>query len=216
MRIFFIITIIIATHNTYSQTNWIAWSHHASDTEVVNGLSFGVGSYISKYSDVNGIKFDIPGLGVFLPMGLGEDPYNPGHVQSDSLILSRYLDKKSSIKLYELPSTNGLYLSLTGDREELVNGISINPIGGLVEVSNGLNINGIMGFNTISNGLTISLFILSTGTLNGVSISLYSNSTVELNGVQIGLFNTSFKTSGLQIGLWNKNEMRTLPIVNWN
>lgn len=216
MRYLLLLATILAFNKSYSQTKWLIWSHHDFDTEEINGISFGVGSFITKDSDVNGIKFDFPGLGIFLPGGIGGDPFNPSHLKNDSLTLQLYLNKKQSVEKDELITTNGIFLSLTGDKEAKVNGLSLNPIGGITEVSNGLNVNGFMGFVTINNGLCTSLLYLSSGTSNGVSISLLYNSTIELNGIQIGLFNTSFKTRGVQFGLWNKNEKRSLPFINWN
>jgi hypothetical protein len=35
-------------------------------------------------------------------------------------------------------------------------------------------------------------------------------------GVQIALFNSSMNFKGIQIGLWNKNQKRSLPFINWN
>lgn len=216
MRYLLFVATILAFNTSYSQTKWLIWSHHDLDTEEINGISFGVGSFIPKGSKVNGVKLDFPGLGLFLPSGIGDDPFNPSYLKNDSLTLQFFLNKKKSIEEDKLITTNGIFLSLTGDVESIVNGFSLNPIGGITEVSNGLNVNGFMGFVTINNGLCTSLLYLSTGTSNGVSISLLYNSTIELNGIQIGLFNTSFKTRGVQFGLWNKNEKRSLPFINWN
>lgn len=212
----FVLALTSLTH-CHAQTKWLLWSHHHFDTETVNGISLGVGRFITKYADVNGVKIDIPGLGVFVPMGIGEDPYNPSYIENDSITLSRYDNSKESfVTLSDSSVTNGLFLSLTGDVEYCVNGVSLHPIGGRVELSNGMMLSGIMSFVTISNGWSASLFILSSGTTNGLTTSLFHNSTIELNGLQISLFNTSFRTKGVQIGLWNKNEKRSLPFINWN
>jgi hypothetical protein len=37
-----------------------------------------------------------------------------------------------------------------------------------------------------------------------------------MRGLQIGIFNASKHTKGVQLGIWNKNEKRKLPIINWN
>lgn len=201
----------------FCQTKWLIWSHHDFDTETVNGVSLGVGRFISKYSDVNGIKIEIPGLGFLVPIGVDDDPYNPNYIKNDSIRLFKYYHEiKDSIHMDDNSVTNGLFLSLSGDVEDVVNGLSLHPIGGKVVLSNGVVISGIMGFVTISNGWSTSLFFQSSGTTNGITTSLFANSTIELYGVQISLFNTSFKTKGVQIGLWNKNEKRSLPLINWN
>jgi hypothetical protein len=35
-------------------------------------------------------------------------------------------------------------------------------------------------------------------------------------GLQIGFVNKTIKLKGFQIGLWNKNGERSLPLINWN
>ncbi|HRI00559.1 MAG TPA: hypothetical protein PK006_05865 [Saprospiraceae bacterium] len=210
------IILLVSKLDTYSQKRWIIWSHHEQNIDLINGVSLGIGSYISKKSDVNGIKLDIPGIGIFVPMGLGEDPFRPPDIISDSIIIKKHLDRIEIMKLDGLNKTNGIFISLTGDKEDLVNGIVINPVGGSVEISNGINLTGIIGLVTLGNGLSLSAFMLSAGTINGLSIASLFNSAVMLNGLQIGLYNRSSKTKGFQIGLWNKNEKRSLPIFNWN
>lgn len=36
-----------------------------------------------------------------------------------------------------------------------------------------------------------------------------------MKGVQIGLVNNAAKLRGFQIGLWNTNQKRSLPLFNW-
>lgn len=38
----------------------------------------------------------------------------------------------------------------------------------------------------------------------------------EFKGLQIGIRNKSDNMKGIQIGLWNVNGKRKLPIINWN
>ncbi len=96
---------------------------------------------------------------------------------------------------------NGLCISTSNFESTLMNGIELSFSG-----SN----------SVVTNGITISPFYNYNGEANGLSVGLVGNNAGALNGAQIGLFNRSSETKGLQIGLWNKNEKRSLPFINWN
>ena len=49
--------------------------------------------------------------------------------------------------------------------------------------------------------------------MNDVSIGIIKSNVT--NGVQIGVLNKAKNLKGLQIGLWNKNQHRSLPFINW-
>jgi len=83
----------------------------------------------------------------------------------------------------------------------IVNGLDINITGSLESKTNGLTISLVMNKHYISNGLTFALI---------------GNHDTKCNGVQIGLINSAVDLKGLQIGLWNKNQKRNMPIINWN
>lgn len=215
MKLFSALILLLLYQTSYCQKRWLLWTHHDGKIEVVNGLSFGIGSYLEKRSDVNGIKFDIPGIGLFLPMGISADPY---FQENDSLTWVEYEKKLDSLysNNSNLLKTNGIYISASGDGEGIVNGFNIHPIGGLTKISNGVLLSGIMGFGTKVNGLSITGIYSSLGNSNGLIISGLYNYVVEMRGVQIALFNKSVKTRGFQIGLWNINEKRKLPLINWS
>tara|TARA_B100000378_G_C18009062_1_gene399967 strand:+ start:191 stop:844 length:654 start_codon:yes stop_codon:yes gene_type:complete len=209
----FILSLLSLCNLTYSQTKWPIWSHHDFDADRVNGLSFGLGSYIDKYTDVNGLKIDIPGIGVFIPMGLGSDPY---FESTDSLTIKHFKELQIQLTDSIIFTTNGCYLSLSGDSEGEINGLSVHPIGGKNQISNGISIFGIMGFSTLNQGLMMTVLYSSVSKSKGMIISGMINQVVSMDGLQIGLFNRSLITKGVQIGLWNRNEKRSLPIINWN
>jgi hypothetical protein len=52
--------------------------------------------------------------------------------------------------------------------------------------------------------------------VNGLTIGLLGNHDVRCNGVQIGLSNASTDLRGFQLGLWNRNQSRSLPFINWS
>ena len=37
-----------------------------------------------------------------------------------------------------------------------------------------------------------------------------------MRGLQIGVVNKSKNLRGIQIGIWNVNQKRRLPLINWN
>ncbi|MFT6127643.1 MAG: hypothetical protein ACJAVA_002135 [Flavobacteriaceae bacterium] len=43
-----------------------------------------------------------------------------------------------------------------------------------------------------------------------------NNQAKTMNVIQIGLFNKTYQSTGLQIGLWNKNQDRSRPLINWS
>jgi hypothetical protein len=51
---------------------------------------------------------------------------------------------------------------------------------------------------------------------NGLTFAFIGNHDTKCKGIQIGLINSAVDLKGLQIGLWNKNQKRSMPIINWN
>jgi len=210
-RLLGIVLALFVAKQAQSQDYWLIWTHHDSRVERIHGLSLGFGTFLNKRCDVNGIKFDAPGLGVFVPIGLGSKPY---YFENDSITLANL--KSFDHKDQELYTTNGLYLSLSGDLEEKVNGISIHPIAGRNKVSNGLSISGLYAMNDVYRGLMLSCLFSSSAISEGLSIAGLYNYCIKLRGVQIGLFNKALDSKGVQFGLWNVNERRQSPFINWN
>lgn len=84
-----------------------------------------------------------------------------------------------------------------------------------IETANGLIIAGGSTNSYKSNGIIVSGMMNSTEYLNGVQLSTYNEITTKGVGFQIGICNVAKNFRGLQIGLWNKNDKRSLPILNW-
>lgn len=105
---------------------------------------------------------------------------------------------------------NGLNIS-TGNKFKTFNGLSIAPLGTLADRQNGVSV-GIINASNDLNGLTVGLYNQSVQ-LDGLQIGLV-NQSMKNHGLQIGIFNRSY-SKGFQLGLWNKNSKRTLPILNW-
>lgn len=64
-------------------------------------------------------------------------------------------------------------------------------------------------------GVSLSGIYNINTSINGLAISLICNKNRDCTGLEIGLINNSLKLRGLQIGLWNKNQKRSLPLLNW-
>ncbi|WP_454047234.1 LA_2272 family surface repeat-containing protein [Chryseobacterium sp. Marseille-Q8038] len=162
----------------------------------VNGILF-------KYYDeedhfkpkkVNGLGMGFNVMGIFLPplmlFTLQPDHWN---LNNDYVILPR--EKMNTI--------NGLQLSL----------INMEPT-----VTNGLEINISSNVNTyaVTNGMSVSPFFNLHHEMKGVSVAPLANIGQKCRGIQIGLYNKCKDFRGIQIGGWNENGRRKLPLINWN
>ncbi|RXM37944.1 hypothetical protein BOQ62_19810 [Chryseobacterium sp. CH21] len=159
----------------------------------VNGLLF-------KYFDeedhfkpkkVNGLGMGFNFVGIFLPPLMLFNLQLPGNY--DYIIVPR--GKMNTI--------NGLQLSL----------INMEPT-----VTNGLEINISSNVNTyaVTNGISVSPFFNLHHEMKGVSVAPLANIGKKCRGIQIGLYNKCDDFTGIQIGGWNENGRRKLPLINWN
>lgn len=96
-----------------------------------------------------------------------------------------------------------------------INGLNLNLVNFKPMVTNGLYF-GVTSIRNITNGISFSVLRNRNSKINGISLSLLGNHDVSCNGIQIGLINTTSNLKGIQIGLWNKNEKRQFPFINWN
>lgn len=159
----------------------------------VNGILF-------KYYDeedhfkpkrVNGLGMGFNFIGIFLPPLMLFNLQLPGNY--DYVVVPR--EKMNKI--------NGLQLSL----------INMEPT-----VTNGLEINVSSNINTyaVTNGMSISPFFNLHHEMKGVSVAPLANVGQKCRGIQIGLYNKCSDFRGIQIGGWNENGKRKLPLINWN
>lgn len=105
---------------------------------------------------------------------------------------------------------NGLNIS-AGNKFKNFNGISIAPLGTLADTQNGFSA-GLVNASNDLNGLVVGAYNQSVK-LDGIQIGLV-NQAIKNRGLQIGVFNRSY-SKGFQLGLWNKNAKRSLPVFNW-
>jgi len=159
----------------------------------VNGILF-------KYFDeedhfkpkkVNGLGMGFNFVGIFLPPLMLFNLQPPGN--HDYVIVPR---KKMN-------TINGLQLSI----------INMEPT-----VTNGLEINVSSNINTyaVTNGMSVSPFFNVHHEMKGVSVAPLANIGQKCRGIQIGLYNQCKDFRGIQIGGWNENGRRKLPLINWN
>lgn len=80
----------------------------------------------------------------------------------------------------------------------------------------GLAINGFMSGMTEVNGVQITGLLNVNQEFKGLMIGGLYNTSVKGRGLQIGLVNICKDLKGIQLGIWNVNSKRKLPLINWN
>jgi hypothetical protein len=165
------------------------WPKHLSDTVV-----FGTKPYLKNYPIIYGTELNISPITILASGLIILHSFTPEfHQPPDG----------SAVDLcyVQFKTIHGLRISFFDIEPSIVNGLDCNLTG---------------SFDSKTNGVTISLFVNRHLTSNGVTFGLLGNHDVECHGLQIGLFNSTNELRGIQIGLWNRNEKRALPLVNWN
>ncbi|WP_264536048.1 LA_2272 family surface repeat-containing protein [Flavobacterium sp. N1736] len=200
----------------------------------VNGLVFGLGHIENKnieYQTINGINIEAnpaPAAGAFYAficlMHLDEKIRNNkinGIVKTtdeDFKIKSvRYAPDLqlnglniSSGCFFTMTSMNGLNIS-AGNKFNNFNGLSITVLGTIADHQNGLSL-GIYNANNDLTGSTIGIYNLSYQ-LSGLHLGVFNQTRIN-RGLQIGILNKS-NSKGFQLGLWNINNKRSMPFLNW-
>jgi len=198
------------------------WITHSKNVDII-GVSFaalpkGVLKNDTTLTRTYGLRIEPSIFGFFSPL----IPRSPVSTSEES-----YLQKQNEA-LTEI--INGINLSSGTFGETKVNGISggfflqylyhmngiaFSGMGNLIEKHNGIGLS-VLGNDAFkSNGLLIGLGN-STSHFNGIQIG---GRNIILNkgiGIQIGIFNQAKNFKGIQLGVWNENEKRKLPFINWN
>ena len=180
------------------------WTFHQRNINI-HGISLGIGSIRGKprYTNTNGIKIEIIGAGIAMPL----IPQSPVANSEEGYL--RLKNEPISEKI------NGLSLSLTGTVCDCVtNGVSAGLVGQINYQVNGFSGSILMNFTQIHNGIQMA-FVNESYYMNGLQIGAINVGHVA-TGIQIGIFNKSNNLKGIQIGLWNINQKRKLPLINWN
>jgi hypothetical protein len=175
----------------------VAWFSPSKAT-LVNGVMFNVFPVMinedtKNWPRINGIEIEISPLSIFFPFLAAIYSLDPETHQP-------IYDTIQPLNKSDFKEINGLHIGLGDTESKWVNGIDISATG---------------SFDSYVNGASISLIMNKHWKINGISIAVIGNHDIETNGVQISLINSSLKLCGFQIGLWNKNQKRSLPFINW-
>jgi hypothetical protein len=183
---------LISQNDTRQKKNrFLLWTYHHKNTQT-HGLSVGLGSIPNKSRNVitNGVKIEAIGVGLFVAL----TPFSP---------ISESKEMFDSLRKQTL--------------SEQINGISLSLSGTACNCeTNGITLGGWAHYNYRVNGVSGVLWVNFTEIIRGVQFSLLWNDSFETKGVQIGLVNRSKNLKGFQFGLWNINQKRKLPLINWN
>ena len=200
-QFFLIMTILISSlmhsQDSLSHTNEKAKVFGVSPskkTKNVNGVLLKYYDEIDneiKPKKVNGLGMGFNFLGIFLPPLMLFNLQLPG--SNDYVIIPR--EKMNTI--------NGLQLSLINMEPTVTNGLEIN-------VSSNINTYAVI------NGMSVSPFFNLHHEMKGVSVAPLAIIGQKCRGIQIGLYNQCKDFRGIQIGGWNENGKRKLPLINWN
>ncbi|MFC0427291.1 LA_2272 family surface repeat-containing protein [Chryseobacterium scophthalmum] len=203
---FFLIMTILISSLMHSQDSL----SHKNEKAKVFGVSpskktKNVNGVLLKYYDeidneikpkkVNGLGLGFNGLGVFFPVLL---LVNIGSIDSWEINNSDFEDLPKKMN-----TINGMQLSIINMEPTVTNGF---------ELSLSSNISA----PSVINGVSVSPLYNFHHTTNGVTVSTFANVSKKCRGLQVALINVCKDSKGLQIGFWNENEKRKLPLINWN
>lgn len=173
----------------------VVWFTPSSAREI-NGLNIGIQSFGMNRDSVRiaGLNLNADLLSAIFTM------YLP------------FLPRDSTRRLKNMPDTISY-----SEAVDKMYGVSISGGGilgpGLVR---GATINGLWCMVTVMDGVCITGLFNRIGEFRGLAIGSLGNSSIKGTGLQIGLVNKCKHLKGVQIGLWNENSKRKLPLINWN
>lgn len=115
-------------------------------------------------------------------------------------------------------SLNNDYGVVPESKMNKINGVQLSLINMEPTVTNGLEINVSSNINTcvVTRGVAVSPILNFHHEIKGVSVAPLANVGQKCRGLQIGLYNSCKNFRGIQIGAWNENGKRKLPLINWN
>lgn len=113
---------------------------------------------------------------------------------------------------------NDDYVIVPREKMNTINGLQLSLINMEPTVTNGLEISVSSNMDTyaVTNGMSVSPFFNLHHEMKGVSVAPLANIGHKCRGIQIGLYNKCDDFRGIQIGGWNENGRRKLPLINWN
>ena len=188
----------VTTSLSAQDRKYVMWYSPSKATDVygvmLNFFPREVGDF-PDYS-VYGVELDLNPLGLFTSMLMVFEALDPELHQPDGTVegLEKYPPAYVK-KIYGL-QVGTMYAA----GESIIYGLDIS-LWSFESTVNGASISGVMNKQYIVNGLTVATL---------------GNHNISCHGVQIGLINTCSDLQGVQFGLWNVNQRRKLPLINWN
>jgi hypothetical protein len=166
-----------------------------SNVDTINGLSIGLlsATFTGRSLTIRGVNVNVDLLSAFATLyGLFEIP----------------LDNR----VIDLPDSDQ-----ENDRRYHLSGVSLSA-GGLIPGwrVKGVCLNGGICIISAASGLLVTGTQNQTGEFNGVEISGLRNKSIKGRGMQVAIINVCRDFKGVQLGLWNVNSKRRLPLINWN
>ena len=181
-----------------SKRKYIAWISPSNATHVY-GLMFNFWPQIdsdrySSYPIIYGAEINLNPIGLLVPFPLAVMSLDPNAHKAP-------IEDVDSIDFNTFKKVHGFQIGLINMEPTIISGLDINASG---------------SFESKINGVTISAVMNKQYIVNGLTFGIIGNHNTVCNGVQIGIINSCRQLKGLQFGLWNKNQNRSLPIINWN
>jgi len=212
MRFFLAIALVFSFHYNYCQSPIDSQYNRScivgvwpSQITNVNGLMLNFWSKETTAAQLTEGKPKLPttnGLEINLnPIGPFAAVMTMFHFPFEKEFRNPSKDSINYLNISNYKKINGIQLALLNMEPTKMNGIEFHLVGSI---------------ESVVNGLSISVLLSKKDKLNGLGIGVLGNFDTEVNGVQIGLINKTHKLKGIQIGLWNTNEKRSLPFINWN
>ncbi|MGY6647324.1 LA_2272 family surface repeat-containing protein [Wenyingzhuangia sp. IMCC45574] len=217
---------MIGQDTTPKKTRGPIWFTHSENTNIV-GMSLGfypTSSFmLSKKNSTNtyGLRIEATPLSVLYLLFSNNSisRNNTSHQQklTNGDVTQKVYGINISTGTPEEIDSHGISITGLMHQSRKNNGISIAGITNSIERANGIV--AAFGGNGIyeGNGIMISgPWGNHTKIFNGIQIGFDNHILQKGNGIQIGIYNEAKNFKGIQLGLWNKNQKRSLPIINWN
>lgn len=199
------------------------WTTHSKNTDIL-GVAF---SLMPKqlFKDTTltrtyGLRIEPSVAAILFPL-IPKSPISSSIDEFEAVMEAHIVEKVNGVNLssgtFGEVNINGLSACFFGQYVYRINGVGVSIVGNFVEKHNGLLVSGgYFGNQTFKfNGVAISFIGNESFDMNGLQIATQNYILNKGTGVQIGLYNQAKNFRGIQIGLWNKNDKRSLPIINW-
>ncbi|SHF90894.1 LA_2272 family surface repeat-containing protein [Flavobacterium defluvii] len=227
-------SVLIANDSIPLHSQIFSLSPMSKKTDKVNGLVLGLGHLENKnidYQIINGINIEAnpaPAVGalmafmslVYLPEIIRNNKKSDSVKNTEDYYKIKNMNCAPDLKLNGLNISTGCFLTTTnmnglnisaGNKFNNFNGFSVTVLGTIIGHQNGLSV-GIYNANNDLTGSTVGIYNQSYQ-LKGLHLGIFNQTRIN-KGVQIGILNKS-NSKGFQLGLWNINNKRSMPFLNW-